>query len=132
MLEKIVSIFSGVYNFLIDFWETCVNVLSYIVSWLWFIWYWWKTLIVWTFKLVAQVVSGSVFLNVNNAFIYLSHYIWLVPTVFLSAWLLLAIIRILVAFVFKILRKNLDYNTLQANTTKVNLDKSKTRFSLFK
>lgn len=131
-MEKLIAIFNGVYDFLIDFWETCVNVLSYIVSWLWFIRYGWKTLIIWTFKLVAQVVSWSVFLNVNNAFIYISHYIWLVPTVFLSAWMLLAIIRILVAFIFKILRKNLDYNTLQANTTKVNLDKSKTRFSLFR
>lgn len=95
--------------------ETIVNIFSYIVSILWFLFYAWKTLLVWVFKLLWNILEWWVFVNVASAFEKISYYIGGPATIFICALLFVIIIRIIVAFVFKILRLNMDYNTMKTD-----------------
>ena len=107
--DYIWDIFSSVLDFFVAVYEILVNVSSFIISAIGFIWFAWKTLVVWVAKLLWSVIDGGVFVNVNRAFVYISDFIWWPATIFLSALLLIIIIRIIVSFVFKILRLNTDY-----------------------
>lgn len=116
-MEKIVSILQSIW----DFWEwisnAIVSIAWFLVSILWFLRYSWKTLLVWIYKLFLWVLNSWVFVNVSQAFLDLSDYIW-IWAYFIYALLFVAIIRILIAFVFKILRRDADYKVRQTNRSK--------------
>lgn len=108
-ISSIVDIWLSLYDFIYDFWMTCINVLSYIISIVWFIFYGWKTLIIWIFKLFTYLVNGDLVNYVNSGYINLSQYIWSTWTIFLFCMFFIIVIRILIAVVFKIFRFNIDY-----------------------
>ena len=116
MLDSIVNIWLSLYDFIYDFWMTCINILSYIASILWFIWYGWKTLLIWLFKILWNIFDWWVFVNVNRAFIFISDYIWWPVTIIFVSLLFIIIIRIIIAFVFKLLRLNIDYHSLNSKS----------------
>lgn len=95
------------------------SVFSFILSIFGFLYYAWKTLIIWVWRLFKWVINSWVFVNVSQAFLDLSEYLW-IGAYFIYALLFVIIIRILIAFVFKILRLNIDYNALDKNTRKAN------------
>lgn len=132
ILWNIGNIFQSIWTAFEHVAQLFMNFVSYVVSILWFIWYAWKTLILWVYRLLVYIFDNWVFINLQRAFLFISDYIWNQATVFLFALLFVAIVRVIVAFVFKILRLNLDYNTLQRETTRNNLDISRKRFNLFR
>lgn len=120
IVDWIWNFFTGVLDFFVAIYEILVNIASFIISAIWFIYFAWKTLIVWVARLLYDVLDGSVFYNVNRAFVYISDYIWWPATIFLSALLLIIIIRIIIAFVFKLMKMNIDYNSFDKQSRKAN------------
>lgn len=116
----IVHSFENFLYFMQQLWNAFLEIWSFIVSIFWFIYYAWKTLIVWIAKLIWSVVDWWVFVNVNRAFDVISDFIGGPATIFIAALFLIIIIRILIAFVFKMMRLNIDYNTFDKNTRKAN------------
>lgn len=123
-MEKIVKILQSISDFFIAFYDAVIDLCSYILSILWFIRYWWKTLLVWIFKLIVSVLDWWVFVNVARALHDLSEYIGGPAVIFIASLLFIAVIRILVAFVFKLLRLNIDYKPKwNEKTRKSDIDK---------
>jgi len=116
-LEKIANTFdsfvdtvSVFFRKVLWFFDDIVSVLSYIWSILKAVWFWMLSLLSWVWDLLKDVFSWSVFYNVWDAFSTLSNYIWWTATVFLSTLILVIIFRIIIAFVFKFFRLNVDYS----------------------
>lgn len=127
ILNWIKSIFQSIMWFFENFiylmqqiWNWFLDIGSFIISILWFLYYSWKTLINWLWRLIFNVFDWWVFVNVNSAFMDISNYIGGPATVFLASLLLIAIIRVLIAFIFKLMRLNIDYNTMDKNTRSAN------------
>lgn len=118
-MEKLTAVITNIWDFFSTFTNWVLDFISFLVSIVWFIRYAWKTLIIWVYKLFLRVLNSSVFLNVSQAFLNLSDYIWF-GAYFIYALMFVIIVRIIIAFVFKILRLNIDYNALDKNTYKAN------------
>lgn len=120
-------------NNITDIWNNVISFLWQLLGIVKTIFYWLTSLLgaVWDlfYSLVLEV---DPFYQVNRAFVYLSNYIWWPATVFISTLLVVAILRIWIAFVFKILRLNIDYNTLQKKTTDANVEANKRKSAIFK
>lgn len=111
-LEKITNFLHSISDFFIAFYDSVVDIFWYILSILWFIWYWWKTLIVWVYKLLLSIFDSWTFVNVSLAFHDLGDYIGGPAVVFIGALFFIILVRIIVAFIFKLLRLNVDYHSL--------------------
>lgn len=103
------------------------NFFSAIINFIWNViwifkalWYGLTSLLSGLWDLIVEIFNWDVFVNVNKAFISLSNYIWWAWTVFIATMLFLIIFRIWVAFVFKLLRLNIDYHSLQEKTKNQN------------
>lgn len=136
IFDSIQDFSSSVWNFfsvliqkLSDFFGAILNVVSYIFAILKAIWFWLVSLLSWVWDLIVEVFNWDVFVRVNSAFNQLWEYIWGPAVVFLSTLLFLIIFRIWVAFVFKILNRNIEYHTLQKNTQHWNVEDDKARSS---
>lgn len=111
-----------------NFFNTIIDAVSYVISILKAIWFWLVSLLSWIWDLIVEVFQWDVFVRVNSAFTQLWDYIWWPAVVFLSSLLLLIIFRIWVSFVFKILRLNIDYHSLQSNTKRWNQEDAKSKW----
>lgn len=114
-MEKIASILQSLWDFFVSASNIISDVASFLISILGFLWYAWKTLIVWVYKLFVRIADSGVFRSTSTAILNLSDYIWF-GAYFIYALLFVIIIRIVIAFVFKLLRLNIDYNALDKNT----------------
>lgn len=114
-MEKIASILQSLWDFFVSVSNVISDVASFLISILGFLWYAWKTLIVWVYKLFVRIADSGVFRSTSTAILNLSDYIWF-GAYFIYALLFVIIIRIIIAFVFKLLRLNIDYNALDKNT----------------
>ena len=119
-MDKIVIAIRSLWTLFNSLVDIVANIGSFLISILWFLWYGWKTLLVWIRKLLNYIFEWWVFINVNRAFVQISQYIWWPATIFLSALLFLIIVRIIVAFVMKLLRRNVDYHALNDRTEYLN------------
>ena len=90
----------------IDFFNNVLSIISTLRFWL-------KTLLSWIWSLIVEIFDWTLFWYLLNTFNHLSSYVWLWTALFISSLFFIIIIRIVVAFVFKILRFNVDYNSLQ-------------------
>lgn len=124
IFQYIGGAFTDIFSFFNHLTDIIESIVSFLLWILWFVWYAWKTLITWVYKLLYRIFDWWVFINVNKAFIQISEYIWWPATVFLSAILLLVITRIVIAFVFKIFRRDLDYNALQRKKKAISIDQA--------
>lgn len=95
-----------------NFFSTLLDILSFLDSLINTLVYWIGSLLSWVVRLVSQIFTNGVFSSVWQAFSQLSTYIWGPATVIMASLLLLAIVRIGIAFVFKLLRLNIDYHSL--------------------
>lgn len=120
VMSSIMWFFENFVYLMQQIWNAFLDIWSFIVSIFWFIYYAWKTLIIWVAKLIWSVLDWWVFVNVNRAFDVVSDFIGGPATIFLASLLLIVIIRILIAFVFKMMRLNIDYNSFDKNTRKAN------------
>lgn len=92
-------------------WNSILNVLSYVVRIFQAIRYALTSLLTSAKELLSQVIEWDVFFQVWSALSKLTDYLWWPAVVFLATMLLLALFRIAIAFVFKILKLNLDYHS---------------------
>lgn len=122
-VEAILKVVDSIWNWfwlLINritiFFNSVLEILSYIWQILSALWYWLTSLLSWIWDLVLEVLRWWVFLNVASAFSTLASYIWWPAVVFLSTLMFIIIFRIFLAFVFKILRLNIDYHNTQSKT----------------
>ena len=107
------SIFQSFANNFTNFFTTIWNFFSsFIVSLFWFIWYWWKTLITWVWKLLYYVSGLSVFDNVSQVLTQLSVYIWPYWVLFIASMLSIIIVWILFSFVMKIFKWHNGYKAM--------------------
>lgn len=115
-MSALVEWFNVFVNKFITFCNSVVNVLSYLWSLLKTLWFWLTSLLSWVWDLIVQLFNWTIFDYVASAFESISYYIWTPAVVFLSSLFLIIILRIAIAFVFKILRLNIDYHNTYQNT----------------
>lgn len=120
LIDTIGNWFWLLLNRLVSFFQSVVEIIWYWVSVFKTIFYWIGSLLGSVYDLFKEIIGGSVIVNVWKAFWDLASYIWWPAVVFISSLLLVVIIRILIAFVFKILRLNIDYNSFDKQTRKAN------------
>lgn len=114
-----------------------VQFWSNVSSVLWSIWdffaqvgailkairYWCTTLFSGIMDLCREIFEWNVFVNVWNAFSDLADYIGWPAVVFIASLFVVVIVRIWIWFAFKIMRLNVDYNTLNKHSIKANKSK---------
>lgn len=130
------SIVNGWYDSIVNstssFFSVVRSVFSFFIEIFGALFYLWKSLLIAIWKLFQYVISWEAFIKVFSTLKDISTYIGGPATAFLSALLFVIIARIIIAFLFKILRLNLDYNSLQTNTMKNNKDIISRKHNLFK
>lgn len=109
-MQAIVNVLSDIWTWFQNIVDFLSSLLSFLISILWFIWYAWKTLLVWVYKLIVYVFEWWVFVNVARAFDFIADYIWTPWAIFVSALLFVIIVRIIIAFVLKIFKLDIDYH----------------------
>lgn len=115
-MSALVEWFNVFVSKFISFCNSVVSVLSYIWSLLKTLWFWLTSLLSWVWDLVVQLFNWTIFNYVGSAFSSISYYIWTPAVIFMSSLFLVIILRIAIAFVFKILRLNIDYHNTYENT----------------
>jgi len=105
--------FSSLLTSITNFFSPIIQALWYILSILKALWYGLTSLLSWLWNLIVEVFNSGVFVNVSNAFTFVSGYIWGPATVFIATMLFIVIFRIWIGFLFKIFRLNINYNSLR-------------------
>lgn len=121
------NFWNSVLNFFVQIWQffssisdSIINVSSYIISIFWFIFHALKTLIVWVWNLIVYIIEWDIWLNIISALVKVSDLIWFPATVFIISMLLLVISRILISFIWKILKLWTDYNIRKSKWDRIN------------
>ena len=110
--SPLLDFFSSFYDLLVNFYDWLMSVLGSIAWILASIWYWFTTLTSWILNIqFVEIFNNGALVKANQTLIDLWWLIWGPAVVFLCSIILLVIARVVVAFVFKILRLNLDYQT---------------------
>lgn len=113
VLSSIWSIFSRLWTIIVYFFNNITEVIGTVVSIASTLWYWVRTLFSSVIDLTRQLFQGELFYHVWITFNNLSTFIWVPATIFLASLFLVVIVRIGISFVFKLLRLNANYNSLQ-------------------
>lgn len=92
-----------------NFFDPIINVVWYIISIVKTLWFWLTSLLTSSFELFKQIFEWEAITTTAKYFGVIWEYIWGPATVFLASLFVLIILRIWIAFVFKIFRMNLDY-----------------------
>lgn len=120
LIDSIGNRFWLLLNRFVSFFQSVIEIIWYWVSIFKTIFYWIGSLFGSVYDLFKEIISGSVIVNVWKAFGDLASYIWWPAVVFISSLLLVVIVRIVIAFVFKMLRLNIDYHTLNSKSKRWN------------
>lgn len=112
-INSFTSFFWKMYTAVVSFFNMIWNFLSYIFSILKTLWYWAVTLFSWISELINDIFwwtfFGYLWSTLNDLSFYIGSF-W----AYLFWWILIVIfVRIWISFVFKVLRLNVDYNTLK-------------------
>lgn len=131
MLDWLINTITSIWKWIFSFFSSLSSIISWIISIVQAIFYWLTTLLSKVWNLFLQLIDWGVFVNIGRAFDTISSYIWWPATVFLASMLFLVIVRIVIAFVFKIFRLNIDYHTDRAKTEKYADEDFKRNHNLF-
>ena len=119
-MEFIVNWISLLVNNLVRFFTMCRTFFQSIIDFLWNVWsifstlwFWVKTLLSWIWSLIIYIFDWSIFTYLYNWFVDLSWYIWYGGAYFVSSLLFVIMVRIVIWFVFKMFRLNIDYKTMK-------------------
>lgn len=104
---KLVDTIGTIWQSIIDVWAYAIWIFKAIFFGIW-------SLCTSVFQLAYHVFESNVFNSVSTAFEYVSGFIWWPATIFISTMLFVIIVRIAVAFVFKLFRLNIDYHRNQS------------------
>lgn len=119
-MEFIVNWLSLITTNIVKFFAMCRTFFQSILDVLWTIrsiietlWFWLKTLTIASWDLIVWVFDWSLFEYLFNWFNSLTGFIGLWWTLFVVSLLSVVIIRIVIWFVFKMFRLNVDYKTMK-------------------
>lgn len=118
--SRIGSLFTSLINSINSIWTSIIQVLSYIWSILKALWLWLTSLLSPLWELIWQVLWNGAVSSLLQAIDRISSYIWWPATVFIMTLFVIILTRIVIWFVFKIMRLNIDYHVLQNRTEKWN------------
>lgn len=114
------NIFWNLIQSINSIWQSIINVFSYIFSILKALWLWLTSLLSPIWELISDVLWNGAISSLAQSIDRISGYIWWPATIFIMTLFVLVLTRIVIAFVFKIFRLNLDYKT---NSTQWKEDK---------
>lgn len=97
------------FNIVINFFSSILNFFTSLWSILSTLWYGAKTMFSKVIELVNDLFSWSLLGYVSSTFNDLVFYLWIKRTLFFSTLFVVILVRIWIAFVFKVLRLNMDY-----------------------
>lgn len=120
MYDDIVNSISNLTLKITNFFEPIINVVWYIISIVKTLFFWLTSLLSSSFELFKEVFEWEAITTVARYFGVIWEYIGGPATVFLASLMLLIILRIWIAFVFKLFRLNIDYNSFDKNSRKAN------------
>ena len=106
----------SIFNWITDFFGVIVDIWKNVISILSALWYAVSTLFTSLRDIAYEVVSNGTLVQVSSAFGQLSDLIWWWPAILLASLLMVAMVRIIVAFVLKIFRFNVDYHVKKTNS----------------
>ena len=106
------SWFSSFYSLISSFFVSVWNILWYIRSIFQTLWYWLTTLLSSVYDTILKVFDTSIFNYLYNWLNDLAWFIGLGGALFISSLLFVAMIRIFIAFVLRLLRLKADYKTM--------------------
>lgn len=117
-INAFISYFWKLYTAVIWFFNLIWSFFTSIFSILQSLWYGATTLFSWIWEVVNQVFDSPVFDYIWTIWNYLVNFLWYPTVLFLCTMFIIILVRIWIAFVFKVLRLNVDYhNTYQKNRT---------------
>lgn len=122
MWKELINTLSNFSNWVMNFFNSLSSIVSSIISIVQALFYWLITLLSAVWDLVIQIFEWSAFINITSTFGTISNYIWWPATVFIATIFFVIIVRIWIAFVFKIFRLNIDYHTKRSQTEKASID----------
>lgn len=102
LFSQWVNMFRAFFNAVIDFFSSVWSIINTL-------WYGAKTLFASVLDLVNQILTWELFDHLPGRFHDLSQFIGGPATIFLATLFFVILVRIWIAFVFKILRLNIDY-----------------------
>lgn len=119
-MDYLVNVFSLLITNLSRFFTLCKTFFQSIIDFLWNIWsilstlwFWIKTLLNWIWSLIEYIFNWTLFDYLFNWFNDLSLYIGFGGVTFLSSIFFVILVRICIAFVFKMFRLNIDYKKMK-------------------
>lgn len=117
--SNIWSMFSSLIRTLWSFFSSVWDVISYVLWIFKTLWFWLVSLVSWVSNLLNQTITWELLSYITEQFINIAKYIWVWPTIFIATLLFLIMFRIVVSFVMKFFRMNIDYNTLNRKYQKL-------------
>lgn len=108
-MSSLVEWFNLFVSKIIWFFNSIITVINYVFSILRTLWYWLTSLLSWIWSLIVDVFNWTVFDLISDWFIQLSLYIWVPWIVFISSLFLIVLLRVVISFIFKFFRLNIDY-----------------------
>ena len=112
------SMFWNLIQSINSIWSSIINVLSYIWSILKALWLWLTSLLTPIWELISSVLWNGAISSLAQSIDSIASYIWWPAVVFIMTLFMVILVRIVVAFVFKILRLNFDYEVRKTNWAK--------------
>ena len=112
-------------DIVVDIWNTVFSILKTI-------WYWLTTLVSGLSSVFNEVLWNGALTTLYDTLNWIASYIWGPAMVVICSLFLIIVGRIIIAFVFKIFRLNIDYHALNSKTRRRNQEDSKINSNLFK
>ena len=129
MWEELINTIYSWSNALVEVLRSFVDVVkdiwSFVLSILQSIRYWLSTLTSSLWQIIDETIGNGALVSTVRTLDSLWDYIWWPAVVFLFSIILLVIGRIIIAFVFKVLRLNLDYHSMSSKTKRWNQEDTK-------
>lgn len=132
MREELKSWLNSFYYLIISIKDLFVDIGSVILSIFKTLWYWLTSITSSLWSVFNDVIDNGAILWLYNTLNDIASLIWGPTFVLIASMFLIIITRILIAFVFKLFRLNIDYHALNSKNQRWNVEDSKRSSSLFK
>lgn len=110
-MSNLSNIFANFFTMCKVFFQSIIDFINSILSIISTLFFWLKTLLSWIRVLIVDIFEGQLFPFLVSTFNDLSSFVWFSTALFISSLFFIVIVRIVMSFVFKIFRLNIDYKT---------------------
>lgn len=132
MREQFISWCNSFYRLILSIKDIVVDIWNTVFSILKTIWYWLTTLVSGLSNVFNEVLWNGALTTLYDTLNWIASYIWGPAMVIICSLFLIIVGRIIIAFVFKIFRLNIDYHALNSKNRRWNQEDSKINSNLFK